>query len=293
MARGLATGRSSTLALIISDIRNPFFSELARGAEDAASAAGYDLLLCNSDLDRLKQMRYLHSVLAKRVSGIVMNSVLDLSQAVQDELSHCGVPIVLLSRSKEVRGFSTVTGDNFQGGFLAGNYLTDLGHQVIAHFTAARKHGNLADRANGFLKALNSSEGKPEAIVIRGHHSYEGGHEMMKRLLRNRRNVSALFACNDAVAFGALRAAFEGGVRIPQDISVLGFDNVEFAALTRPPLTTIDQPRYGLGQAAVEILLGHIGCEGPWAPEHRMLGVKLIERESCLPFCEIRREGGQ
>ena len=280
LARGLATGNSSTLALIISDIRNPFFSELARGAEDAASAAGYDLLLCNSDLDRLKQMRYLHSLLAKRVSGIVMNSVLDLSQAVQDELSHCGVPIVLLSRSKEVRGFSTVTGDNFQGGFLAGNYLIDLGHQVIAHFTASRKHGNLADRANGFLKALNSSEGKPEAIVIRGHHSYEGGYEMMKRLLRNRRNVSALFACNDAVAFGALRAAFEAGVRVPQDISVLGFDNVEFGALTRPPLTTIDQPRYGLGQAAVEILLSHIGCKGPWAPEHRMLGVKLIERES-------------
>ncbi|MGA3168222.1 MAG: LacI family DNA-binding transcriptional regulator [Terriglobia bacterium] len=293
MARGLATGKSSTLALIISDIRNPFFSELARGAEDAASAAGYDLLLCNSDLDRLKQMRYLRSLLAKRVDGIVMNSVLELSPGAQDELSHCGVPIVLLSRSRDVRGFSTVTADNFQGGFLAGKCLIDLGHQVMAHFTGSRKHGNLADRANGFLKAVNSSEGKPEAIVIRGHHSYEGGCEMMQRLLRNRRNVSAVFACNDAVAFGAIRTAFEAGVRIPADISVVGFDNVEFAALTRPPLTTIDQPRYGLGQAAVEILLSHIGCDGPWAPEYRTLGVKLVERESCLPWGEIRRGGGQ
>ncbi|MGO8792499.1 MAG: LacI family DNA-binding transcriptional regulator [Terriglobia bacterium] len=293
MARGLATGKSSTLALIISDIRNPFFSELARGAEDAASAAGYDLLLCNSDLDRLKQMRYLRSLLAKRVSGIVMNSVLDLSQAVQDELSHCGVPIVLLSRSKEVTGFSTVAGDNFQGGLQAGKYLIDLGHRVIAHFTGPRKHGNLVDRANGFLKAVNSAEPKPEAIVIRGHHSYEGGYEMMKRLLRNRRDASALFACNDAVAFGAIRAAFEAGLQIPQDLSVVGFDNVDFASLTRPPLTTIDQPRYGLGQAAVEILLSHIGCKGQWTPEDRMLGVKLIERESCLPFAKLRRAGGQ
>jgi LacI family transcriptional regulator len=293
LAKGLATGKSSTLALIISDIRNPFFSELARGAEDAALAAGYDLLLCNSDLDRLKQMRYLRSLLAKRVDGILMNSVLELSPGVQDELSRCGVPIVLLSRSKEVRGFSTVTADNVQGGFLAGKYLIDLGHQVMAHFAGSRKHGNLADRANGFLKAVNSSEGKPEAIIIRGHHSYEGGFEMMKRLLRNRRNVSAVFACNDAVAFGAMRAAIEGGVRIPQDISVVGFDNVEFAALTGPPLTTIDQPRYGLGQAAVEVLLSHIGCEGPWTSEHRTLGVKLVERESCLPFGEVRRGGGQ
>jgi DNA-binding LacI/PurR family transcriptional regulator len=104
----------------------------------------------------------------------------------------------------------------------------------------------LGARANGCLKAVNSSEGKPEAIIIRGHHSPEGGCEMMKRLLRNRRNVSAVFACNDAVAFGAIRTVFEAGVRIPQGISVVGFDNVEFAALTRPPLTTINQPRYGL-----------------------------------------------
>lgn len=292
LAKGLATGKSSTLALIVTDIRNPFFAELARGVEDTASAAGYDLLLCNSDLDRVKQMRYLHSLLAKRVSGIVMNSVLDFSQAVQDELSHCGVPIVLLSQSKEVRGFSTVTAENFQGGFLAGKYLVDLGHQVIAHFTGSGKHGSLADRANGFLKAVNSSKRKPKAIVLRGHRSYEGGYEVMKRLLKNRRNVSALFACNDVVAFGALRAAFEAGVRIPQDISVVGFDNVEFAALTRPPLTTVDQPRYGLGQAAVEILLKHIGCDRPWVPEHRTLGVRLIERESCLPYGEIRRVEG-
>jgi LacI family transcriptional regulator len=293
LAKGLATGKSSTLALIISDIRNPFFSELARGAEDAASASGYDLLLCNSDMDRLKQMRYLRSLLAKRVDGILMNSVLELSPGVQHELSHCGVPIVLLSRSKEVRGFSTVTADNFQGGFLAGKYLMDLGHQVLAHLTGSRKHGNLADRANGFLKAVNSSEAKTEAIVIRGHHSYEGGCEMMKQLLRNLRNVTAVFACNDAVAFGAIRAAVEAGVRIPQDISVVGFDNVEFAALTGPPLTTIDQPRYGLGQAGIDVLLSHIGCEGPWAPEQRTLGVKLVERESCLPFSGVRGGRGQ
>ena len=123
VARGLVTGRSNTLALIISDIRNPFFAEVARGAEDAARAAGCDLILCNSDLDARKQLEYVHSLLAKHVDGILMNSVAVLSRAQQEDLAQCPVPIVLLNGATSRRTFSTVSANTPAGGSLAAEYL--------------------------------------------------------------------------------------------------------------------------------------------------------------------------
>jgi len=124
LAKGLATGRSRTLAMVISDIRNPFFAEVARGAEDAAYQAGYELVLCNSDLNPAKQTLYVHTLLEKRVEGILMNTVATLGRAEQSELGGAGLPIVLLNRPPtRIRGFSTVLADNFQGALLAGKYL--------------------------------------------------------------------------------------------------------------------------------------------------------------------------
>src|SRR6185369_12236565 len=133
VARGLVTGRSHTIALIVSDIRNPFFAEVARGAEDAARAAGSDLVLCNSDLDAEKQMGYVQSLLEKQVDGILMNSVAELSSRQQEQLIACGVPIVLLNRSAARPAFSTVSSDNVGGGALAAEYLLRLGHRNVAH----------------------------------------------------------------------------------------------------------------------------------------------------------------
>src|SRR5580700_8480382 len=128
IARGLVTGRSHSLGLIVSDIRNPFFAEVARGAEDAARAGNCDLVLCNSDLDAAKQMQYVKSLLEKRVDGILMNSVSALDRAEQAQLAVCGVPIVLLNRSASSRAFSTVCADNEAGGVLAAQHLLKLGH---------------------------------------------------------------------------------------------------------------------------------------------------------------------
>ncbi|MGH9328379.1 MAG: LacI family DNA-binding transcriptional regulator [Terriglobia bacterium] len=279
MAKGLATGRSHSLAMVVSDIRNPFFAELARGAEDAAYQAGYDLVLCNSDLSPSKQMRYIHSLLEKRVEGILMNSVAGLSAAEQQELSGSGVPIVLLNRpAASVRGFSTVLADNFEGGYLAGSYLTQCGHRVLGHLTGPREHGNLTERAKGFQKAVEEAKGT--VVILRGDHSSEGAYEMMKKLLSQRKDVTAVFAANDAMAFGALRATFESGLGVPEDISMVGFDNVELAGIIRPPLTTVQQPKYEMGHAAVEILLRQAARPESSTPEHRLLEVKLVVRES-------------
>jgi LacI family transcriptional regulator len=280
VARGLVTGRSQTIGLVVSDIRNPFFAEVARGAEDAAHRAGRDLVLCNSDLKAGKQMDYFDSLLAKRVDGIVMNSVAVLSRVQQDQLWAAGVPIVLLNRSSVYRRFSSVLGDNLEGGQIAGNYLIDLGHTKVGHITGPRAHGNLTDRAKGFLKAFHD-RGLPEPDVIYGEHTFAGGYESANQLLGPDRRITAIFAGNDVLAFGCIRAAIEKGIRIPDDISIIGFDNVEISQITSPPLTTIDQPKYEIGKAAIEMLLNMIAKDGIREPEHRVIGVRLIERQSC------------
>lgn len=279
VARGLVTGRSHTLAVVVSDIRNPFFAEVARGAEDAAYAAGCDLVLCNSDLDTAKQVRYIDSLLAKRVDGILMNSVSALTSAQQDQLANCGVPVILLNRSSSRKRFSTILADNTEGGALAAKHLISLGHRRLMHLTGPSQHGNFMDRMKGFLKVTQNA-GLPDPIVVRGQHTFSGGYEMAKKALAKNRTATAVFAANDVIAFGCIRAALESGIRIPDELSIIGFDNIEMSQITCPPLTTIHHPKYEIGKSAVEMLLKMAAGEG-YEPEHRVIGVRLVQRQSC------------
>ena len=281
IARGLVTGRSHSLGLIVSDIRNPFFAEVARGAEDAARTGNCDLVLCNSDLDADKQMQYVQSLLEKRIDGIMMNSVSMLNHEQQAKLAGSGVPIVLLNRPASNHTFSTVCADNESGGALAGRYLLGLGHRKIAHLTGPRQHGNLSDRARGFVRTLQSAENPVQPIVLHGKFNFEGGTELARKLLDAHPDVTAIFAANDVMAFGVVHAVLDRGLRIPEDLSLIGFDNIAFSVVVHPPLTTIHQPKYEMGAAAVDILLRLARDKGKQMPEHRRLGVELIERQSC------------
>ena len=281
VARGLVTGRSHSMALVVSDIRNPFFAEVARGAADAARTDNCDLILCNSDLDPVRQMEYVKSLLEKRVDGILMNSVSPLSAEDQAQLVECGVPIVLLNRSAASKAFSTVSADNEAGGALAAQHLLALGHRKIAHVTGPRQHGNLSDRTRGFVQTLEDAPQPVTPIVLHGPFNFEGGRDLSARLLAEHPETTAIFAANDVMAFGAVRTALDRGLRIPEDLSLIGFDNIEFSSIIHPPLTTIHQPKYEMGQAAVEILLRLARDKTRRTPESRVLGVELIERQSC------------
>jgi LacI family transcriptional regulator len=281
VARGLVTGRSHSLALIVSDIRNPFFAEVARGAADAARVDHCDLVLCNSDLDPARQMEYVKSVLEKRVDGILMNSVSALGHEEQKQLADCGVPIVLLNRSAGNRAFSTVSADNEGGGALAAQHLLGLGHRKIAHITGPRQHGNLSDRTRGFAQALLAARRPVTPIVLHGAFDFEGGRGLTNKLLDEHPEITAIFAANDVMAFGTVRAVLDRGLRIPEDLSLIGFDNIQFSSIIHPPLTTIHQPKYEMGQAAVEILLRLSRDKDRRTPESRVLGVELVERQSC------------
>ena len=217
--------------------------------------------------------------MAKRVDGIIMNSVTALREVEQEQLAHSGVPVVLLNRSSGHVEFSTVSADNERGGRLAAEYFLRMGHRRLAHLTGPRQHGNLTLRAKGFNQAVRETEASASVTVLHGGHTSAGGYAMAHKLFNEKREVTGIFAANDAVAFGVLKAAMECGVRIPKDVSVIGFDDVDFAAIVHPPLTTIRQSKYDIGEAALSILL-RLAKGKDKSPENRVLGVELIERES-------------
>lgn len=278
-ARALATGRSNVIGLVVSDVRNPFFAEVARGAEDAAYAAGRELMLCNSDLDAAKQMRYINSLLERRVEGIIMNSVMNISREEQSSLADSGTPVVLLYRPHEQTRFSTVSTDSTLGGELAANCLLENGHRHLVFLSGPREHANLFTRASAFTERVRRFGHGATASVIYGKHTLTGGFEMAKALFRKPGGVTGIATANDAVAFGVLKAALEIGIEIPRDFSLIGYDDVELASIVHPPLTTVRQSKYEIGAAAVEILL-RLAKGNDRAAEHRVLGVELIQRSS-------------
>ena len=209
-----------------------------------------------------------------------MNSVAPLSRADRKQIASSNTPVVLLSRAPRERSFSSVTCDNERGGYLAGMYLAGHGHTVVAHLSGAVHHPNLEERWRGFVKAMQRVAPGRKPVLLGGAHNSQGGSEMAQRLLNKHPEVTAIFAGNDAIAFGVARALHTAGVRIPDDISLIGFDDTEQASIMHPPLTTISQPMYEIGTAAVEILIGQINRKTP-APEHRKFDVRLVERESC------------
>jgi LacI family transcriptional regulator len=239
------------------------------------------LVLCNSDLDPEKQMHYVRSLLEKRIDGILMNSVSALSREQQVQLADSDVPIVLLNRPASKHPFSTVCANNEEGGAMAARYLLALGHRKIAHLTGPKQHGNLSDRTRGFVRELQAFKHPVHPIVRYGKFNFAGGAELTRKLLDAHPDVTAIFAANDVMAFGVVKAALERGLRIPEDLSLIGFDNIEFSGIVHPPLTTIHQPKYEMGQAAVEILLRMAREKDKRIAEHRLLGVEMIERHSC------------
>lgn len=280
MAKGLAEGRSRTFGMLVAAISDPSILEQLRGAEDAASAAGYHLLVCNSYLDVARETAQLRSLLDRRVEGVLMHPVEALDRTEIKELVESRIPVVMFHQVVGTSDFSSVCVNQFEGGMLAGKHLVELGHKQIAYLSGPRGHGNFIEREKGFLKATRSGNQKIKPIILHGRPDFEGGYRMAKTLLDQNRKNTAIFAANDMTAFGIAQAVFEAGLSIPEDISLIGFGNVELANVVRPPLTTIHHPKYEMGQAAVEILLSLVRKGSLSVPEHREFGIRLVRRSS-------------
>jgi LacI family transcriptional regulator len=288
VAQSLVWRRPFALGLIIPDITNPYFPTFARGAEDRVRDRGYTLVLGNSDYDPTREASYLDLVRSNQLAGAIfclgdeMSPILsDLNRAVEE-----GLPVVMVH--SPMARVPTVCADNRQGGRLAAEHLLNLGHRAIGMVSALPLDEGMADREIGFLDALREAglavdrSGVP---VTYGNHQIEGGRQATIELLNSAPELTAIFVLNDLMALGALEGAREAGRHIPDNVSIVGFDDIPFAALANPPLTTVGQPIRKLGEQAADLLLSVIdrGRAGQTEPPRVLLPNQLMQRASSGP----------
>lgn len=279
LARNLRRQETSSIGMIVPDNANPFFAEIARGIEDASFSHNYSVILCNSEGDLKKQSTYTSLLIQNQVAGIVFVAA-GVSTELVEELRRRRVPLVVVDREVANVQVDTVLTDHYQGGCLATQHLVDLGHRRIACITAGSDLSPSADRVTGYMDILKA-QGLPldEQLVVRGDFQYASGYRAARQLLALPDPPTAVFACNDLMAVGCISAATEQGLRVPEDLSVVGFDDIRLASFTNPPLTTIAQPKREIGDLAVKLLLARMrDLDAPARFER--LGTELRVRRS-------------
>lgn len=287
LARGLRRGESKTIGLIVPDNSNPFFAEILRTIENIGHANGYSVILCNSDSDVEKEASYTELLYAKQVDGIVFvttnNSIEHLQQ-----LSHSGIPFVVVDRDLHIKDNDVILVDNFKGGYEATQYLIQLGHKRIACITGPSRLTPSADRVGGYRKALKDAGIQIDAdCIVPGDFQVEGGESAMQQLLALKNVPTAVFACNDMMALGAMRALRKAGLSAPNDMSLIGFDNIALTSVVSPALTTVAQPMFEIAKSSFESLITRMQEKTSALPARKIiLPTKLIIRESCKKFGE-------
>ncbi|MCS6849231.1 MAG: LacI family DNA-binding transcriptional regulator [Anaerolineae bacterium] len=280
LARSLRRRETRTIGLIVPDNSNPYFAELARAVEDAGFAKGYSVILCNSDMSEAKEAAYIEALLSKRVDGIILISAANRRERF-NAILQAGIPVVTVARELSDLPIDQVVTDNEQGGYLVGRYLIELGHRQIGCIAGPRDETPSADRIVGLRRALQEAGVHlPSELVIRGDFTYESGTRVMAELLSRCPHLTAVFAANDRMAIGAMNHLWRAGRRIPDDISIVGFDDIPVAATTCPPLTTVAPPKADFARVSVSLLIERITA-GRTEPFRIVLPTRLVIRESC------------
>lgn len=277
LARGLVSKRTSTIGLLIPDVSNPFFAEVARGIEDAASSIGYSVILCNSDWQVPREEMYINNLHSRWVDGVVIAGARSEERSLRNALRD--LPFVLVDR----RGSDTtdsVWTDNEQGGFIATRHLLEEGCKKIVHISGPSDSPSGQARLNGYLRAINLHMGVA-ADVIEGDFRFESGFTAAKKLLSKGNPPDAIFAGNDMMALGVIQAAQSVGCSIPEKLKVVGYDNISFAAYVSPALTTVEQRSYTMGSMALTLLADAITNPSHVTSSHE-IQPKLIVRKSSL-----------
>ena len=287
VARSLKRRETRTLGLIVTDIENPFFPQLVRAIEDAAREAGYALLLCNAADDPEREAAYLDILVERRVDGVVI-AASSLGRRHREWLREPPLPVVVVNGLPPGISVPAVASDNRGGGRMAVEHLLDLGHRRIGFLMAPPRNIDAPDRLAGALEAMAECGLGPDALAVAtGDAGVAGGDRAMRELLAAAPDVTAVFAYNDLMAIGAIRAVRACGHRVPGHVSVVGFDDVDLAGYTEPPLTTIAQAIPDMGRWAFDALARQLaGSDGtrPAEPGPLVrLPVRLRVRESTAP----------
>jgi LacI family transcriptional regulator len=282
VARSLRRGRTHTIGMVAPDSSNPYFAEIAHAVEAAAFAQGYSVILCNTQMDMAREAFYANVLLEKRVDGIIFVAAGDSAQQIR-ALQQRRQPIVLVDRDVQGVAADAVTMDNTRGARQAVEHLLALGHRRIACISGPSAVTPSSRRIGGYTEALSAAGLPVDAeLIVRGDFQFESGLRLADQLLDHPQPPTAIFASNDLMAVGVIHAVLRRRLRVPEDISVVGFDDIRLAAYINPALTTVAQPKELLGQTATRLLLERI--DNPdWPPRVVTLETALVVRQSTGP----------
>ena len=280
VARRLRARSSTVIGLIISDIQNPYFISVIRGVEDTAYANHMSVVLCNSDEDVAKQQLYLQVMQSEHVAGLIIVPANSQDSAGLARLNQVGIPIILLDRMVDDLRVDGIKVDNVRGAYEAVNHLIELGHKQIGIITGFQNLTTGSERYRGYCDALTTAGlSVNEALVKYGDFKTESGYLLTRELLEGASPPDALFVANNLMTLGAMRALRELGIRIPQDMPLVGFDDMPWSGELYSSLTAVSQPTYELGQEAVHLLMRRI-AQPDASYRTIILQTRLIVRES-------------
>lgn len=284
IARGLKTNRSHTVGVLIPDLTNPLFPPIIRGIEDRLQNVGYTLLTVNTDNDAERERSHLEALVARQVDGLI-SATARLDVAVLAEVAASGVPVVLVNRSLEDGSLPAVTVDDRRGLALAVEHVVALGHKRIGHIAGPQNVSTGHRRHLGFLEAMRAA-GLPapeQRITFCGAYSEAQGATACEELLDREPQITAIIAANDRLAIGCYDALYARGLSCPEDLSIVGFNDMPLVDRLRPPLTTVRVPQREIGSVAADLLLASL-TDGSLAKDQILLDPALIVRGSTRPL---------
>jgi len=282
-ARQLRAGRSRTIGLVVLDVANPFFTDLARGVEDEANKAGLAVILCNSDDQERKEKRYLDVLEEHRVHGVLITPVVGASTGLAS-LQRRGTPVVLVDSRSPSRGQCSVAVDDVMGGDLAMSHLLETGHERVAYIAGPASIRQVADRHEGALRAFRRAGLSPEDLTVIQADSLNvsagqlAGASIAAMSASSR--PTAVFCVNDLMALGVLQEMTRNHIRVPEDISIIGYDDIDFAAAAAVPLTSVRQPRQELGRTAARLLIEEAADDETHRHRQVIFEPELVIRQS-------------
>lgn len=279
-AQRLRSAESHLVGVILSDIKNPFYTLVLGGVENILSEKGFSVLICNSHMDQGRENDFIKLMLAEGVAGLIVAPTKETSDNLAEAVKN-GLPLVVIDRRMTRPKTDVVLADNQNGARLAIQHLLELGHRRIAIVNGPQHLTSGRERYTGFREAMEDAGVSVDDRLVRfGDYQLESGYALTHDLLTQPPLPSALFIANNLMTIGALNAIHELGVTIPGDIAVIGFDDLPWAASLNPPLTTVGQPAFDIGVHAAELLLNRM--EFPGRPARTIvLGTELLVRASC------------
>jgi LacI family transcriptional regulator len=277
LAGSLRSEHTYIIAVSIPDITNSFWPQVVRGIQNTVEQEGYDVVLMNNDWDGKREVEHIRHIRQKQFDGLIIRP----SSAQNTDLLKLDVPVVLLDSGEAFPDFDTVNSDSVQGVRLAIEHLVDLGHRRIGLIAGPSQPRKPHTHRDTYMREIKSHRLHLDtSLIIETDLTTIGGYNAMQKLLALRQRPTAIFAINDVLALGALRAAQSAGVRVPEQLSLIGMDDIFAAETTSPPLTTIAKPRYDIGTMAARFLLERIAKKPIAGARHPLIPCTLLQRNS-------------